>query len=575
MSERRGPFPLSGMTPDQALLEAARRELASNMPVPPPPAPGENAAVGPDADRLHRVVAELARRKVESLALYEPLPEQEAFHACSARVRVLRGSNRGGKTLPAAVEAARAVTGKDPHAKFRTTNGRLYAVGKNLDHVGEVMWRKMGRAGAFRIIRDPRTKLWRAFRPWNDWDYAYKEKSKEAPPLIPPRLVSKIAWENKSKGIPKLVILSNGWEIGFYSSEGHIPQGSDLDAWWFDEELFNEAWYPEMRARLLDRNGLGWWSATPQAGTDVLFDLHEKAMAQLGRPNPTVKEFLILLADNRHMGEQEKKDLAEDLSEEERLVRIQGEFALGSWKIYPGFNMSTHGMDLDEVPHDWTRYMIVDPGHSVCACLFAAVPPPNVGDFILCYDELYVPQCDAGKFADAVKKKTQGQQFYAFVMDMHMGVHTEVGTGINVLTQYTNALENVGVSSTLTGHSFRLASDDVQGGISAVRGWIAPGENGLPTLRVRRGWLPHLEDEIKRYVFERRNGVVTDKPSRKRYFHMMDCLRYLAMHQPVYAPPRKGSKPASAAVRALRSFQRQFGRQSDNRVRFGPGRRDA
>lgn len=558
---------------DEALLDAARRELAARTPAPPPPDPG-NAAVGPDAERMHRVIAELARRKVESLTLYEALPEQDAFHQSRARVRLLRGSNRGGKTLPAAVEVARAVTGCDPYGKFRPANGRLYAVGKNLDHVGEVMWRKLGRSGAFRIIRDPKTKQWRAFRPWNDWDQAYKEKSKEAPPLIPPRMISKVAWENKSKGIPKLVVLNNGWEIGFYSSEGHIPQGSDLDGWWFDEELVNEAWYPEMRTRILDRGGLGWWSATPQAGTDVLFDLHEKAMAQVGRANPGVKEFLILLADNRHMGEQEKKDLAEDLSEEERLVRIQGEFALGSWKVYPGFSMTVHGMTLEDVPPGWTRYMVVDPGHAVCACLFAAVPPPNYGDFVLCYDELYIPQCDAAKFADHVRQKAQGQTFHSFVMDHHMGLYTEVGTGINVMTQYAAALESVNVRSTMTGHSFHLASDDVQGGITAVRGWIAPSESGLPTLRVRRGWLPHLEDEMKRYVFERRNGVVTDKPSRKRYFHMMDCLRYLAMFQPVYVPPRKGSAPLSPALAAFRAFQKRFGKQDDGRVRFGPGRRD-
>jgi hypothetical protein len=53
-----------------------------------------------DAGRLQRVVTELAKRKIEGLRLYEPMPEQERFHASNARIRILRGSNRGGKMLP-------------------------------------------------------------------------------------------------------------------------------------------------------------------------------------------------------------------------------------------------------------------------------------------------------------------------------------------------------------------------------------------------------------------------------------------------------------------------------------------
>src|ERR1043166_1805002 len=43
------------------------------------------------------IIAEVARRRAESLHLYEPLPEQFEFHRSMAPERILVGSNRGGK----------------------------------------------------------------------------------------------------------------------------------------------------------------------------------------------------------------------------------------------------------------------------------------------------------------------------------------------------------------------------------------------------------------------------------------------------------------------------------------------
>ena len=47
-----------------------------------------------DAERLGEVGAELARRRMEALNLYEGLPQQENFHASLASQRIVRGGNR-------------------------------------------------------------------------------------------------------------------------------------------------------------------------------------------------------------------------------------------------------------------------------------------------------------------------------------------------------------------------------------------------------------------------------------------------------------------------------------------------
>jgi Terminase large subunit, T4likevirus-type, N-terminal len=529
-----------------------------------------------DADRLHRIVSELSQRKIEGLRLYEALPEQDRFHKSKSRVRLARGSNRSGKTLCAAVEVARAATGQDPYGKYPKENGRGYGVGKNLDHVGQVMWRKLGRAGAIKMIRDEKTKLWRAFRPWDPYDAAYREKCKEAPPLIPPRLIKHIAWESKGESIPSVVTLHNGWELAFYSSEGKPPQGSDLDLWWFDEEITDETWFPEMRSRILDRQGRGIWSATPQSGSDALFDLHERATEESSLPLPRVSEFVILLADNKHLGQQEKADLAADLTEEERRVRIDGEYAVASYKVYPSFSMALHGEEYPEdgVPDHWTRYAVVDPGHQVCAVLFAAVPPKEEGDFVYLYDELYIRDCDAIRFGEQMAQKVGGQRFRAFLMDMHFALHTEAGAGRSVLSQYTEALAYNKVSSETTGHSFQLASDDIQGGITAVRAWMAVRQTGLPKLRVYRDRLPHFQNEMKRYLNTVVKGMVTDKPRQKNN-HLMDALRYLAMYNPVYVAPRPRAVRAGGAYAAFKAYEKKSQKGKSNGVRLGPGRKYA
>lgn len=534
---------------------------------------GSDYVVAHDAERLRRLASELARRRLEGLRLYEPLPEQERFHKSAARIRILRGSNRGGKTLPAAVEVARAVTGTDPHGKYPLADGRFFCVGKDLAHIGEVMWRKLGHAGAFKMIRDEATTIWRAFRPWDPYDAAYKEKAKDAPPLVPPRHVKKIAWESKGEGIPSKVVLHNGWEMAFYSSLGKPPNGVDLDGWWFDEEIVDGAWFPEMRARLLDRNGRGLWSATPQAGTDALYDLHERAEEEdaRGEPRRKVQEFLIRLAENKHIGEEEKKDLAADLTDEERRVRVEGDFAITSYRVYPTYARSVHAVETFPIPADWTRYMVVDPGHQVCAVLFAAVPPPTVGDFIYLYDELYIRECDAPTFGEKVRQKVQGQQFHAFLMDMHFALHTEAGAGKNVLEQYTTALTRSKVSSAATGHSFRLASDDIEAGVTAVRTWLAIRPDGTPKLRVLWEHLKWWEWEIRRYHNQRVQGQVIDKPNQRRACHLMDATRYLAMYDPKWVKPRETPAVVGGALAAYRAKRERRQEEDGPRaIRLGP-----
>lgn len=526
------------------------------------------------AEKLRKAVLERARRQVEALKLYEPLNAQLQFHMSNARIRLARGSNRSGKTLAAAVEVARAATGQCPQERrYPLTDGRAFLVGKDQRHCGAVMGRKLLRAGAFKIIRDEVTGAWRAFRPWRSEDRARESEARAAPPLIPRRFIRQIAWENKAESIPAVVTLHNGWELNFYSSLGKPPQGSDLDLAWMDEEIVDEDWVPEMSARLLDRKGKLLWSATPQAGTDQLYDLHEKAEEERKKSKPDIEEFLILLDDNPHIGDEEKRLFVEGLSEEERKVRHGGDFALLSYKVYPEFSMHLHGVDYQDIPHNWCRYMVVDPGHRVCACLFAAVPPPEVGDFIYLYDELYLRESNAATFALNVSYKAANQKFQGFIIDPNAAVYTDMATGKSVGQQYSEALAERKIFSVATGNNFILAGDNIDAGTLAVRNLLRRRDNNTPPkLRVLRGVLPNFEWEIKRYHMLRVKGVITDKPDQKKNNHLVDTLRYLAMCNPRYITPPVKSGPLRGSLASYRAkMERKRQQDGPDYVRLGPG----
>lgn len=579
---RRKPQP-HGPLPTPDCFQPAPQDQAAPAPMPDEPQPiallPEDAApvlTSFQQVRLRRLALEKARRKVEALRLYEPLPDQGEFHKSLAPERLLRGSNRGGKTLPAAVEVARAVTGQDPHDKYPKRDGRCFAVGKDGRHCAQVMWRKLSRAGAFKIIRDQYTREWRAYRPWDPCDRARIQETKPAPPLIPPRLIKKVAWDKKVEDQPSLIILHNGWEIAFFSSLGKPPNGNDIDLGWFDEEIVDPDWYPEVSARLLDRRGRFIWSATPQAGTEQLYNLHEEAerLAEAGAANPRVTEHVILLENNPYIDDDQKKELSDKLSEEDRAVRVGGEFVFLSFKVYPEFTPSAFICDWFDIPKEWTRYVSVDPGRQVCAVAFLAVPPPDDpehGKHVYLYDELYIQNCDAEQFGQAMAKKCGEQDIFEFLID-HQGAQVhDTGSGRSVEEQYSAALARNKVASIVGGTNFTWGIADVEAGVEAFRAWLRDAGDGTRKLRVLRNTCPNFLHEVKYYRYKRVNGVITDKPEARGRVHQMANCRYLAMRNPRWVKPRPKKGAVGGALGALRAKQKkQKAAAGSQSIRLGP-----
>lgn len=498
-------------------------------------------------------------------------------------------SHNSGKTLCAAVETSRAALGACPFAKY-PRRGTIYIVGYDWSHHGTVTYPKLFQPGAFKCIEDEGTGELRAYRPWDMRDAMRRSEVVDAEPLIPERYVEDISWYRKKESIPGYVKLTTGWEIHFFSGDGRPPRGQAVDLAWMDEEIGNQFWYNELVSRTADRDGKIVWSAAPQSGTEQLYELHELAAMQRDDPERTVEEFHVRLADNPHLTAKQKAEMvAAKTTEASRTTDIEGEFLHTTQRVYGEYSLGVHGLVIDVVPDDWTLYAVTDPGHAICAVLYAAVPPPDrqheFGRLVL-FDESYIPKCSATVYAERKRGKTVGRRYRDFIIDTRAGRQTSNQTGKTTAQQYGEALAEAGVRCELRGSGFCWGSDDVVGGIESVRGHLRVGGDGRPGLRVacersQAGYLisklPNLEFEIARYRMKRVGDIVTDKPEDKGRTHLMDCLRYLCAYQPRWHEQPPMERPASAVYRQFQAKQRQNAVMTGGTqvgIRLGVGRRE-
>jgi len=476
-------------------------------------------------------------------------------------------NHNSGKSLSTFVEDARAATGQDPYNKYPKENGNLVVVGRNWPHVGLVIVPMLFRAGAFKIIRDSVTGEWRAFDPTRD----DPQFAKPAPPLIPPRFVKDMSWVLKNAGYLNKAELTNGWTIYCFSSEGDPPQGFQADLVHIDEDINNERWVGEMQARLADRKGRFIWSAMPHSKNDALLGLSERAdkEAELGNEKPLIKKFTFRFLDNAHIDQEEKKKNIERwsaLGVEEVRMRAEGEFTTESTLMYPTFNTSVHvipraELPAGQVPPDWTRYVAIDPGHTVMAAVFGAVPPDE--KFLLIYDELYIRQCNSLIFGEQFAAKAQEQLFYNFIIDMHGGMLRDLGSGRLPHELYSEELKKRGIRSMISGHGFTPGSDDIPARTALVRQMLHIRGDGSTKLKVLEGACPNLLREIKRYRKKTTtvNGqvYVTDEPQSRGEVHAVQTLEYLCAYEPKYHAPPKSFGPEPWWVKWLADKKRRNG----------------
>lgn len=531
------------------------------------------------SDFLARKVSQFASqetaRRMNPLALYEPLPFQQAYHACMARECLLRKGVRAGGSLAGIIEDVRALLGCDPYNKYPKTNGTLVMVGFGERHIGQVFHRQMLEPGLFKLIRDEQTGQWRAFRPWQEYDAAYEEKAIDAPPLLRKGKDCKVVYESRGKHIFQAIhVPSTGWRALAYNSAGDPGQcqGFSVHLAHIDEDVDNPGWKDELSSRCSGVGGLLRWTARVHDRTPDIQAMADTAAAEEKLPKPTTVLIQATILDNPHW----KKDKVDEFI---RICKAKGDDVYRSHvlglptldhvRVYERFNSDDHGMDPRKlpgngppehrrIPDNWCRIVGLDPGILPASALFVAIPPPGAkdsndepfGDICLVYDELQVQDSDAEKFAFAIKQKAGDDVFWKFIIDDHGSRSREMGSGVPVVDQYFRKFKQYDLRSELTGHGFEAGSDAVESRISEVRNWLANWPDGMQ-LRFLRGRVPQFEKEMlayKKTQVKLQNGKkhTIDKPN-TRGIHLPVILEYIAASGPYYSAPRGRVKKKSFA----------------------------
>jgi hypothetical protein len=510
-----------------------------------------------DQMELAQITEILSRRQYEGLRLYLPLPKAKLFHKDPSKYRILVGANRSSKTLTASAELAMAFMGCDPYDKHPKKNGMALVVGLELDEIA-MIWAKMTREGEFKLIPDEHTGELRAVRPnpldqtrLDPYDFAYREKWTDAPPLIPERSIKSVAWEDKKKGTPRFAEFTSGWRSLWRSSRTIPPRGFHWNFVMLDEEMANPDFYFEAVRGLVGLHELPQhapklvWSATAQSSNPQLYDLQQKAKSGEER----VSEYEMLFMENPYISDEEKAAFCEALTDEEKEVRVYGISAFGRRHVYTMFEpMGSHSCESFKIPDDWSRYVFLDPGRRHCGTAIIAIPPDEKHAYVV--DVFEVQNGDADIWAHEIKERTGTTRFEAFVIDKRMGIETPVSMGENVATQYWKALDRVGIKPRMLGNlsGFYPGLDQPLAREEALIRWMKRRDSGpyagTPYLQVFRGRFPMLERQIKHAAYD-------DKVPPKRLKLREDLLvavEYAAAFNPRYRPPMRVDEVESHPV---------------------------
>mgnify|MGYP001401628638 CR=1 FL=1 len=500
--------------------------------------------------------------------IYEPLKAVAPFHSSRSKWRIVVGSNRSGKTLCAAVELARAVTGTDPYKKYRPSDGVAVVLGLDYNHIG-MLWRKLYLPGAIKILYDDRTKRWRPLKydRSNDRitiskrDIEMRKKWRDAPPLIPPEDIAKIAWYNQSLLQPFMVRMKNGWQIIFISSRSSPKQGEHFDLVWIDEQIQNPAHLWELSRAIVDVDPMypayGIWSASGQKQNTLLYDLVQKTDRKL------VSVFNMSIRDNPFVTEDELNRFAAMLPEYERQIRIEGKFAVELWQIYHDFDPEKHIVQPFNIPVEWTRYIAVDPGNTTCATAFVAVDPRNN---IYVYDVNVLHQSTASMWADMLASRQDANMFEAWIIDKRAGRTKGIGQKQTVAEVYMQEAVARNLRPRVFGSmgGFVPGCDVPELRIEIMHRYFSGDGSNKPFIR----FFPHCQELFNQFTTaqydERRPGKRI-----KGTFDLLDAVEYIAAYEPKYV--ERVIQPRYAVEPVMRSYFERHKRHGNvgNTISFG------
>lgn len=443
---------------------------------------------------------EQRQRSIENrLALYQPYPKQQRFHAEGAvkRERLLRAGNQLGKTYSGAAEMAYHLTGEYPD----------WWQGRRWDRPIEA-WAG-GKDGI--SVRDSLVKL------------LLGPADARGTGFIPKRAIvgDPASSRNAPGSIDNVVIRHKSGDSSHLTFKTYLQgreqwQAASLDLVWLDEEPSLEI-YTEALSRTNATGGMLYMTFTPLLGMSSV------VRRFLMEASPDRSDTNLTIDDAEHIPLADRQKIIASYPAHEREARTLGIPALGSGRIFPvaeqqisvaGFKIPDHWRLIGGLDFGWDHP-------------FAAVKLAYDGD----NDAIYV--VNAYRQSQALPA-IHCAAIKAWGADMpwawpHDGYATEKGSGEQLRQQYR-------------GHSLRMLPEHAQfpgdRGNSVDAGLVEMHER-METARFFV--FSHLADWFDEFrLYHRKDGKVV-----KQADDLMDATRYAMMciGQARIASPKTAVKP--------------------------------
>ena len=558
----------------------------------------------------------MTRRRNDGLELFRAMPTQMDAVTSTASELGIWGGNRSGKSTIGAMKFAAVARDKPiygpsgkpydqrmPHQKGRRLI--MWVIGLQLNHIGQTIHRLLFREGLYKMIRDEKTRQWRAYNP--EKDAGRTDQIRGSFPLIPQGEIKSISWDTKASKQFEYIEMEHA-DIYAFASTSDVKQGDPVDYIWIDERIAIAGHYPEWQARLSDVKGRIVWSSMPRADNGAMLRLNKRAREQAEevqegfREKSDVEVIRLQFSSNPHIDSEEKRKRLEGWTEDEKKQRDRGEFLTDNIKIYPTFNPEIHraiyrdSSEDDaisrilrarngEPPADWCREMILDPGTAKPGVLFGAVPPRDLWEgnepYLIVYGEIYRPRTDASPLMRMAKDKGAGFWFRRFIIDQRAARQTPMGFSGTVGQNYSHFLKEVNFKSDETGFGFIPGDPTIEARWQLVERALRFRPCGRPQVRIVAENCPKLIDQLQENVKATSKDpisgvdVIHEKPAPGQQDDLRNCFEYWVSRNPEYVkPPFSSFGMGGPGMTAFSNIERMFGSGEEKKQKYvhcGPG----
>jgi phage terminase large subunit-like protein len=335
---------------------------------------------------------------------YKASDKQKAFHEMQQKARLYIGGNRSGKSLGSTIEGIFYVTHTHPYRQTPEgpVRGRVVAV----DFLN----------GVDKII----------LPLWKQW--------------LPKKYLINGSWEDSYSRERHVLTLNNGSFVEFMSQDQDLDKfaGSSRHFIHFDEECPKSVWQ-ECLARLVDTDGDWWMSQTPVQGMEWIFD-DVYIPAKEGTKDIGIVE--ASMEDNPTLSQAAIDRYMESLSEEERLIRKNGQYIHLGGSVFPEFSPITHCIPRGQFKPT-SRHRIIrtmDSGYTnPTVWLWLAVDEDGT---IVVFKEHYQAKWNVAQHAEVVNQITKkiidesGAELFLTTGDPAIK-QTKEHTGTSILHEYS------------------------------------------------------------------------------------------------------------------------------------------